>query len=1040
MNNNGILKKFASKLIVILTLIGILAFTCFGLTACGNETGSSNISDPNYSYSEEDDGVIKNNSFAYGTVDLQAKDYPFASPLGWTKASDNTAKTSNVNSGVVSTDVENWKTFAEKLYDDIDYRNFLINKGVYTLDNVKAAIKASDEHKDNADYSPTAAEIKNYVVENYIIPLNPASHDNDGHVYMLNNYLTEKEYGLGTAQKISTSTSIKVEKNTYAKVSVWIKTQNISGINSNGDFGANIRITSSLKSNSQADFRISNIIANEWTNYTIYVKGDSYYPCSFTLSLGLGYGSGNVNDARFYTEGTVYFDDITYEAVDSVSGVNFDGTYTLQFGETKAHEEKTGKTFLYDMTFTTPNDFFTAQNFATDFSNSNESTRHYYYTESNIEGLNGKESSKTLVADSNVSLDGSNAKKLTLDLNKASYTIKLDNNGQNFKLNGNEYIFLTFELENQLTGFGAKTISFDIFDIYNGNVKKRTAVATIDPTTQLETYTLLIRNSFENQEREFYVNVVVGPNDISSIKYDSDFATGKVEISNLRTRKGTTPDTEDTYYDYYRFYQNSAITNFALYAGLATDTGDTSSEHYEHSLTPAPAQINAIVTEPTIVNGYYGITPDHAYIDSNNDKNLEINNRTGKTGQNGSYAGLINSKYIDNYNYINGIKTALNYTDEKQIQPLMIYNKTADHYGFVGDSYTISTNTYASVSVKLRVTDGATAYIYLVNTSNPEKEVMTFRNFTVNTSLGKVEKGTEIDGSKLTFELPVTTGMMKSDGWLTVNFYIATGAESKDFRLEIWNGSRDNVQEKASAGFVFVSEVNMTLSEAFTEPMRLENAFSIAGNPLFDQFITSYEKNNGALYAYQQELTELEKQFNKEHEHAAVSYAPTFVWAKNAVSVYAIYNTIEAVEIDPYQNHVHDDETTGGCQTEVNPSTFWLQFSSILLGVILVLAILALFVKNYRRRHSGAKEAKSHYKVVSRVKAAKTAEKISKKANKQEELEEDYEASIREVEEEPTEEIEEESSYIYGEVQDFGENTESTESETQAEETETTEE
>lgn len=107
------------------------------------------------------------------------------------------------------------------------------------------------------------------------------------------------------------------------------------------------------------------------------------------------------------------------------------------------------------------------------------------------------------------------------------------------------------------------------------------------------------------------------------------------------------------------------------------------------------------------------------------------------------YAGLINKKYAANYreelNSLQGAERE-NYwlykladaagvviDDEdtwwEQIfgtstQPLLIYNDAQQAYGFIGASTNIASSTYSTVSVRVKASVGATAYIYLVDTTD----------------------------------------------------------------------------------------------------------------------------------------------------------------------------------------------------------------------------------------------------------------------------------------------------------------------------------
>ena len=183
---------------------------------------------------------------------------------------------------------------------------------------------------------------------------------------------------------------------------------------------------------------------------------------------------------------------------------------------------------------------------------------------------------------------------------------------------------------------------------------------------------------------------------------------------------------------------------------------------------------------------------------------------------------------------------------------------------------------------------------------------------------------------------------------------------------------------------------------------------------------------------YQRQLTNLEKEFNDDVasnkvEGTAVAYNANYVWAKTNKLVYAVYNTIDPVEKDPYELVEDDDDSTTETETATDPSTFWLSLSSILLGVALVLAIIMLFIKNIRRRRkANASDAKSHYTITSRTKKKSTKSDV--KAEPTEGVNDTTETTDNEnvVEDEsseskPSTEDKTLDEYVYGDVENFGE-------------------
>lgn len=992
-----------TKIVLIFALVCMLCFSCFALTACGKDKDNgSTTTDPTYTYPEDtDDALIKNGGFKYGTADVKAENFPKTSVTGWTRSSDNSAKTSQVNSGVVSVKNSDWKALAKTLYKDSEYKKYLEYKGLIDAE------KSEDE-----------------IIENVIANSlkNPGDKDGDGYVYMLNNFASKDEHGWGTAQKLASTSAISLKAGKIGKFSVWLKTQNLDGVKSD-EYGANIRLVNSFNGTSQSEFRVSAIRAEEWTEYVIYVKADSLYSSSVTLNVGLGYGDGTGAAFYYNTEGTVYFDNIIFEELDEIpEGVVLDATNTakMEYGSKdvkifNVSNPASGKTYCYDMAYS-PAGFV-------DVAITNDGA-HLYFTKSTVKtdgalDPDGFKTSKDVAADSNVNA-AVTADKISLDLTKASYTVKIDNDGSNFVLAPGKLSVIKFKIKNELSSFGATDVFADVADVLGTEVKMRKTAATFSYADgKTMEYTLIVKNEFKagSDNREFFVNLVVGPNDISKVNYAYELATGNIEISDVKSY--TIDEPEDDLDTVYNFSKAATSATVSLYAGYsAAPTEDNSTVTY--SIETAPSKTGEIINRPTDAKAFTGVVPDHSYIKEST--NSAVNTRSGNGDAEGNLAGVINTKYLANYSaFVDANKLAWN-TGDDDIQPIMIYNKVKSHYGFIGDVKSVAANALASVSVTLRVTDGAKAYVYLVDTSEYDKNVLDFTDFTVNHACASANVGTEINGKDLKFALVVDENMMSDDGWVTVKFFIGSGKTALSFRTEVWNGARVEGEDTASQGYVFVKDVTVTSSAAFTEAARLEDTFSVSGNPLFDEGVTAFEKEGSVIYAYERELNENEIKYNKEYPDSKVSYSAKYVWAKNETCVYGIFNTLDVAANNPYDN-IEDTDKGSGCTATADPSAFWLSFSSILLGVVLVAALVALIVKNVRRkRKANASDAKSHYTVTSRISASKNR---PVKVTKSEEPEEDTEVEPAPAEEEPEEETPSEETktldeYVYGEVQDFG--------------------
>ena len=932
-------KKLKNSVLSTVLAVGLVLSFTIGLVACNNSNVV--VTDPTYSYITEDSSKetqIKNQTFADNLSD-DTVSFP-ANATSWSIAVDDSAVSSSVKSGVVNTTATGWEKTITTLCDDPEFISYIKYK--YSLDTEESA--------------------KEKIREIYTAPSRTGSEDS--YVYMINNYREKAYTGIGTAQKITSTATVSLDNNSTYKLTVYVKTVNLAGTNPDG-FGASVQLINKFNSATVGDFLITNITDTDWTKYTAYVKTDDTYSCSVTVALGLGFGNGSNNLVKDYVEGTAYFDDITFEKVEDytadTNGVNVVESNMI-YGSTKdvvanATSTSTNNAYLYTMSVKESVANFYGSNAIApntlDVSN--------LQTKTNVAGF-------TYPAGSSITPYVS-TDELKLDLVKTSATLKI---GGTFSLDAKKSTIISFKLKNELINFGSTDVVVDVIDILGSTEVKRPAVASFSTISEdFVDCVILVNNNFESINRQFRIELVCGPSAVADVERANDFATGAITIKDI-VYSTTDVDSED---DIKGLIVSNANAKVALYAGYGADATEDTTEEETYTFNTAPGNVGEIISYPTNPNGYDGVVSNHVYVleqDLNYSVETDINTRSGYNADTSKgYAGLINTKYLNEY-ATNGVgvdKTLLNWNDgDDHIQPLMINNATLDSYGFVAkSSTTINSSSFASISVKVRVVGDAVAYLYLVDTSKLHKEVLTFEDFTVNTSVVKgVANGTQIKGSDLAFSIKVTKDMMDADGWATVNFYIATGKDSKNVRLELWNGDRTGTNK--STGYVFFDGLEIVSSSAFEPTDKWSYAFTTPNNPLFDQTFASYD--NGELYAFRQNLTEDEINYNNDYPDSAKEYFANYVWAKNSLSVYADYSTLDNTKVisNPYDS-VTEEETASGCAANTDPSTFWLSFSTIILIVALALAILALIVKNFlRRRKANASDAKSHYKVTSRIK------------------------------------------------------------------------
>ncbi len=1034
MTNNNFFNKTKLKAFISLVLACLTFFAVGILSAC-NEEQTPATDSTTYTKAEVDEATLSNGSFEFGLADLTVSDYPKKSSVtGWgASTTENSVSKSTVDSGVIDTSEDAWKQLMLSFYTKSDYLSAL---GI-DLDALKTAKKTEFPDKTDSEINDL---VKQDVYENNLKALNPKTHPNasGSHIYMLNNYTSSSFY---SAQTVTSSTSINLEKNTYGKISFWVNTQSIVN---HGDFAANVRIESSFNSTTQKSYILNGIKnTSGWQQYVIYVKADANYATKINVVLSLGYA--NAKESQLNTaNGTVYFDDVVYE---EVSKEDFIANVSIPTSNQKVFEYaadanviqtvNSDNTYLFSLEISETAGY---QSYLSAISTTT-TVLDYDYTKSNVGSISSQtkfpgQSDKGSILCSGDNIKLQNVKNASVRFNVADST---------FTVNPSEYYILSFDLKGTVDKFGNQTVT-----VYSVKGDEYTAAGSFTITDEFTNHVIVLKNNTpdyptSSSSESFSLCFIVGPTDVAGTNQKADFLTGNVEFADVKYATGKTyqyqKDTDGNVkidagqkiktdnYDLYSLLSSSAtVVNLDDYTANETDT---------YTVNYAKSELGNIKNAPVTIKGYTGISYDHAYM-SGTSTNHKINERTGTQGDGSNFAGLINSKYSYNnpsYPELNAINlsSALNYSGEKNIQPIMIYNATADAYGFIGDSFTISASSYAVISLKVRVVGSALANVYLVDAEDTDKNVATL----------SFKQGETDFSQKLAFE-NISSTEAENDGWRTLRFYVATGATAKTLRLELWNGSRTG--ETKSSGFVFFAFdafsldetfTHSVLTEGFTEASKAEEAFTTSGNPLYQAaFEMADQSIMNSCVEYTREFTASEIKYNTEYPDIAINYYSNYVWAKCQSAecnvVYAVYNTIDPVVNDPYEN-VKEDEEESGCTAESDPSTFWLSFSSILLGVVLLFAIIMLVYRTiHRRKVANKSDAKTHYKVTSRYKAPKKTESKSKKNSKAAAFEgyedddlDSYDQSVESEEPETNNEAEKNideqlSDYVYGEVEDFG--------------------
>ncbi len=919
----------------------------------------------------------------------------------------------------------------------------------------------------------------------------------------------------GTAQYYTASSALTVAAGTAAEISVWVKTSNLVHHDNQTvekDAGAYIGLTNTVGGTTLDVMQIKNINtekqtnadANGWVNYKLYVRASTF--ATTTVKLVLGLGMGSTTDTHYLVDGYAFFDDVSckmisnaeYEAgVASLNGsyvcdandygadklfladeIGGQDTFALDLfaGETAVtldtptydltKEEKGGKT--YSTMASADTYAYKDLNLVKDHTNSLGKT---YYGNGTLANLTAAAAGNGLM--SKVMENDFNAEKfnkafpsnpetvMLLSTNGAPYTAKVSS--AQFALEKDGRMLLSFFVKtSEMDGYTGAGVS-----VVDG--ENKTSISSIDSTTadvvniknpdEADT----VEDIYDGWVRCFFV-----------ITNDS----GADTTFSLELTYGPTAivgSTKESYRDGYAAFTNFTCTKLnarqASYATTGTyakevtlTTVTTSGTTFDSVAFNAPDSIKEDIATPA---NYWGVTGGNVRVggeDATAPNTLPAN----------VYAGLINSEYTAAYEskeWKNQLVTASGISDTttwweqivgKSEQPLAIINgssATANAYGFIAQSSsTISASATQRISVRVKVSAGAKAYVYLVDTSDVEAgykstisantPALTYwydddgnvvakdptkKDFDKKTdilyslqdnrlyrnaknaedtayyaNLANYEKDddgnlvteddaiafyanegkfyayydettgayttevTDFDHSLARYdysgkEVPQTAivvdGATAANKWVNVIFNIKTGSTAKDYRLEVWSGSRDGqVTNPAGSYVLFDSVVSTDGSSDYDGMLEEAKAGLEEKTPSTKEYEYKYTYTfyDDTAYLRYDATTDTDGVGNLYASYTQSTYAEatSYLYYEDGESHPDEYNylaffdysvTDVTVEKDSVEEETEEEEDATEGETDV--ASLLLLISSIALVAALAIVIVSIGVRRILKKY-----------------------------------------------------------------------------------------
>ncbi len=1096
------------------------------LASCADtdDSSSSSSSSSSSTSTKVDNGVIKNAGF-------EMDDYQDLTPIitsvnSWTRsvnsATSGSALSSKTASGVV--DTTKWSDITKSNFADVDFKTWSEDKAKEEWKNMalkdklayyeawKETNKDDDKGLDDLDFY----ESFNIDLEDVPDCANPKTHDwtdanaaNDdfeANVLMIHNEYSNSTYDdIGTAQKFTSSTSVKVEANTSAKFSVWVKTTDLTSTTTGGevqpavDKGAYISITNSLGSTSLDPLVVKNINTenvttnNGWVKYEFYLKGATYVDSTFTIVLGLGQSGGT--DRSEYVNGYAFFDDIEYQTItDEEFGAeaNPNSTLTVSYDTEKADKivnaaESTSNAYAIDFSSAATADAWkVSDNYvldgAWDVAPTTETRNGKTYTAVEHFGISTTDDVKKVFA-KKADMASENNQFLTsvynnhfkdstfigdddkvlmlLSVDGAAYTAT--SAATEITLEPETFAAISFFVKTSAME-GATGASATLIDGAN-----KTSITDIDTTTVLtadaneDTNDGWVRCYFfvsnkTEEDQTFTIDFGFGPKTVLDTT-KSSYATGFAAF---------------TKFEYYKFTDKTAFDSAltGTHARIVTLTGASE----ETAMGDRGFDFAAVVPSNAIETGfanpknYKGVYSDSDHVNGGG-------NGTNTTINQNANAGLLNKEHADTDEY-KAILEKLGGTGATwdtvfsgdTTQPLVIYNETAQSlpYGFIGKSTSISSDSYTTVSLRVKVSNGATASIYLVDMDDETHESFlsvdrkrtywydddgnvcakdpASKDFTkkdvafklqpnglykVNdawsgasgvdatayyANLSAYEKDSENnlivanggvsynytdnwnnDGNDgIAFYYKNSTYYADSDKkiavkdlaavsalaprfeaengkalkvevtgsaaipvWQTVTFYIHTGDQAKNYRLEVWNGDRETKVNGAGSYVIFDAYSPDAVDEKFSTliDQRVEeiDADETTGSYVESVF-SFYDSDKFLRYDKDADKNEVGNSYES-YVSSAYTQGVAYLNYANAgeYEIYADYSYAETPVTPDVQDD--DNDTEDNEETAADPMNIWLLASSIAIAAVLVFAVISLIVRKLivkKRRKSGA--------------------------------------------------------------------------------------
>lgn len=756
-------------------LVGSLSLGVF--SAC---TTTGDDDDDDTVASKSDTQLIKNGDFEFYSDNNQTeldkkRSLITRSPDSWSLSTASGAPASETGSGVINTAEWDYLTKEGRKFTSVaDAYAHWKDENVTAYDRLKFYEDFDDEID---DLKSDSAEAKLFADYKYSVDFedveylseisNPGTHGETSgtSVLMIHNRKTTDSV-VGTAQYYTSSTTITLSAGTAAELSLWVKTDDLKHwkdlpVESVG--GAYVEVEHSVGGTTQSAMKLENINTkdaaenNGWVKYNLYVRASTFATSTFKIKFGLG--GGSKDDMYYAVNGYAFFDDLTCKIIssDDYEEATKDLTADYKCDVTSEAKDKlfntadgalTGDTFALDLydgegfdefalddaqhEFTAPalteekygNQTYTTANYQNLNLGVSDKSYTNYATLAEMKGAGNPLLTSVLDKDFGEKFPFASEKVLMLmSANGAPYTAKVAS--ASFAVAPKEHLLVSFYVKtSEMEGFTGAGVT--LVDGVN-----KTTISSVD-TTVLATTDIDDDNKdiYDGWQRCFFF---VSNDTETDKQFSLEFTYGSTTVV------GTNAENYTDGYAAFTGFRTRALTKteygYASTGDLAKKVSLSGEIDSNSKFDDAAETSSAIENAPAKAMAYEGVRGGDKLVGGEGD------DKTDNPPENIT-AGLVNYKYADAYKTADWAQAISADTENwwqsafgSARQPLVIVNNSATEktaYGFVAKSTTsIASSSTQKISMRVKVSEGSKAYIYLIDTSDVKKGY--YNGLTLNT-------------------------------------------------------------------------------------------------------------------------------------------------------------------------------------------------------------------------------------------------------------------------------------------------------------------